>query len=119
MGSEKQLRGRRTVEFGTAAFCLLLSTNLLAVPRPHPQESLQAYLDSFMSSKRGVVIVLNPKTGEIRAAWRFQAGIHDAHPPGSRAKIVDSGAALQKGLVSPSEDSFCRGVPALLARPAR
>src|SRR2546428_4142371 len=29
-----------------------LSTNLCGAPRPHPQESLQAYLDSFMSSER-------------------------------------------------------------------
>ena len=114
MGSAKQLRGRRTVESGTAAFCLLLSTNLCGALRPHPQESLQAYLDSFMSSERGVVIVLNPKTGEIRAAWRLQAGIHDAYPPGSTAKIVESAAALEEGLLSPSEDIFCRGVPALL-----
>lgn len=60
------------------------------------QQSLQAYLDSLTVGRHGSAIVINPATGEIRAAWNLRRATEDAYRPGSTAKIVAAAAPYSK-----------------------
>jgi len=72
-----------------------------------------------MAGRAGDVIVSDPRTGEVTAAWNLDSGLRDAYPPGSTAKIVESAAALEEGVVSPQEQIFCHRVPPILGEKYR
>ena len=72
-----------------------------------------------MAGRSGCVLVSDPRTGEITAAWNLERGLHDAYPPGSTAKIVESAAALESGVISPEEQVVCLRVPPILGEPFR
>jgi cell division protein FtsI/penicillin-binding protein 2 len=78
------------------------------------QQSLQSYLNSLTARQHGSVIVINPSTGEICAVWNLRRATMDAYPPGSTGKIVEASAALEQGLLTPSDRIVCRRVPPLL-----
>jgi peptidoglycan glycosyltransferase len=67
-----------------------------------------------MAGRGGDVIVSDPRTGEVLAAWALEAGLRDAYPPGSTAKIVESAAALEEGMVSAQHQIPCQRVPPIL-----
>lgn len=91
---------------------------LLLVSPPAPdvkaRESFQTFLNNLMRGRRGAVIASNPMTGELLAVWNPRAAFDQAFPPGSTAKLVESAAALEDGLISPAERISCRRVPELL-----
>ena len=67
-----------------------------------------------MAGRIGDVIISDPSTGEILAAWNLESGRRDSYPPGSTAKIVESVAALEEGVVTGQDAVVCRGVPPVL-----
>ncbi len=75
---------------------------------------LQSRLNALMAGRLGDVIVSDPRTGEIAAAWNLESGLRDAYPPGSTVKIVESAAALEEGLITPQDRIYCRRVPPIL-----
>jgi cell division protein FtsI/penicillin-binding protein 2 len=77
-------------------------------------EDLQPYLTTVMRGHRGAAIVANPATGQILAVWNSSEAFDKAFPPGSTAKLVASTAALEEGVISPTEKNFCRRTPELL-----
>src|SRR5208283_4100020 len=77
-------------------------------------ESLQSFTNHLLQGKAGAVIVSDPRTGRILAVWNSQSAFEEAYPPGSTAKLVVSAAALEEGIISPSEQIQCRRVPRLL-----
>jgi cell division protein FtsI/penicillin-binding protein 2 len=78
------------------------------------QQNLQSYLNSLTAQEHGSAIVINPLTGEICAAWNLRRATMDAYPPGSTSKIVEAAAALEQGLLTPSDHIVCRRIPPLL-----
>ena len=77
---------------------------------------LQSRLNALMSGRAGDVIISDTQTGEITAAWNLESGLRDAYPPGWTAKIVESAAALEEGLVSAQDQIFCQRVPPILGQ---
>jgi len=67
-----------------------------------------------MRGRRGAVVISNPGTGQVLALWHPRTAFEEAFPPGSAAKLVASAAALEEGVVSPSDRIFCRRIPELL-----
>ena len=67
-----------------------------------------------MRGHQGAVIVSNPMTGEILAAWNLTEAFEKAYPPGSTAKLVTGAAALEESAISPDERDSCHRVPELL-----
>jgi cell division protein FtsI/penicillin-binding protein 2 len=92
---------------------ILLAT-LLGASELRGAESLQPFLDHLLDGKQGAVIVSNPNTGEILSIWNPKTAFQEAYPPGSTAKLVVSAAALEEGVVAPTERIMCRRVPRLL-----
>jgi len=88
--------------------------SLFAVRRLEGQEAVQRYVDYLMQGRSGAVLVSNPASGRIRAVWNADVAGGRAFPPGSTAKLVESAAALEEGMLSPSERIRCRRVPELL-----
>ncbi|HXH49844.1 MAG TPA: penicillin-binding transpeptidase domain-containing protein [Terriglobia bacterium] len=78
------------------------------------QHNFQSYLNSLTARQDGSVIVINPSTGAIRAAWNLRRATMDAYPPGSTGKIVEAAGALEQGLLTPSDRIVCRRIPPLL-----
>lgn len=83
-------------------------------PTLQAQEDLQTYLRSLLRGRRGAVVVSNPGTGQVLAVWHARTAFEEAFPPGSAAKLVASAAALEEGVLSPSDQIFCRRIPELL-----
>lgn len=77
-------------------------------------QSLQTSIDHLLQGKSGAVIVSDPRSGRILAVWNPQSAFKEAFTPGSTAKLVASAAALEEGVISPSEKIMCRRVPRLL-----
>jgi cell division protein FtsI/penicillin-binding protein 2 len=92
---------------------ILLAAHLVA-PQLRAAENLQLFLNQIMQGKPGAVIVSNPKTGRILAIWNTHTALHEAFPPGSTAKVVASAAALEEGVIGPTERIQCRRVPRVL-----
>ena len=89
-------------------------------PGPSPASArLQSRLNALMTGRAGDVIISDPRTGEITAAWNLESGLRDAYPPGSTAKIVESAAALEEGAVSPQDQVWCRRVPPIVGEEYR
>ncbi len=72
-----------------------------------------------MRGRQGAALVCNPMTGELLAAWNSPVAFGRAFPPGSTAKLVETTAALEEGVISPDDRIFCQGVPELLGEPFR
>ncbi len=77
-------------------------------------ESLQTFVSRLLEEKAGAAIVSDPRTGRILAIWNPQSALKETYPPGSTAKLVVSAAALEEGIILPSEKIMCRRVPRLL-----
>ena len=94
---------------------------LLAIPASAPNlraaENLQPLVGRLFQGKAGTVIVSDPRTGQILALWNPQSAFKEAYTPGSTAKLVVSAAALEEGIISPTERIMCRRVPRLLGEP--
>ncbi len=107
---QTQRRSRQGVIFGILFLSLLPSWDLQA------QENLQPFVNVLMRGRRGAVILANPMTGEVLGVWNPKLAFDRAFPPGSTAKL-ESAAALEEGLISPSDRIFCKRVPELLGEP--
>jgi cell division protein FtsI/penicillin-binding protein 2 len=82
-------------------------------------QSLQTTIDHLLQGKPGAVIVSDPRSGRVLAVWNPQTAFKEAFTPGSTAKLVVSAAALEEGIISPSEKIMCRRVPRLLGESYR
>jgi len=80
-------------------------------------QTLQSFVSRLMHEKAGAVIVSEPRTGRILAIWNAPSAFKEAYTPGSTAKLVASAAALEEGVISPSEKIQCHRVPRLLGEP--
>lgn len=94
--------------------CPALRTRAVGAVRKTP---LQRSLATLMQGRRGAAIISDPRTGELLSVWNPQVAFEAAFPPGSTAKLVESAAALEEGLISSDERIFCRRVPELLGEP--
>ncbi len=112
--------------------------NLDADLQEAAEEALKTALDSNLTAKAGIAIVLDAKTGGVLAMaqqpgfdanrlvagisqkdfddyistglWRFSnLAVTGLYPPGSVFKIVTAVAALAEGKVSPNETFYCPG----------
>ena len=99
------------------AIHLLLFLILVPPCNSLAEESLQTFLDARMRHRQGAVLISNPSTGEILAAWNSSLAFDRALPPGSTAKLVSAAAALEEGVISPEDRVLCRRVPRLLGEP--
>lgn len=97
--------------------CLIFT--LGQTTRLRAQQKFQAYLNSLTLGRHGSAVVINPATGEVRAAWNLRHAAVDAYPPGSTAKIVEAVAALEEGLITPYDRINCQRIPPLLGRAYR
>ena len=104
--------------FCTVALAVLLVV-LASAPRLRSAESLQALVARLCQGKPGAVIVSDPRTGQILALWNPQSAFKEAYTPGSTAKLVASAAALEEGIISPTDRIMCRRVPRLLGESFR
>lgn len=77
-------------------------------------ESPQSFLNRLMQGKAGVVVLSDPRTGQILAIWNQQSAFEQVYNLGSTAKLVVSAAVIEEGVISPSERILCRRVPRLL-----
>jgi cell division protein FtsI/penicillin-binding protein 2 len=84
------------------------SSNLYAA------ESFQAFVSRLMQGKSGAVIVSDPRNGQILALTNPQTAFHEAYTPGSVVKTMVSAAALEEGVITPTDRIVCRRVPRLL-----
>ncbi len=98
-----------------------ISVNLAVVlaifagaPHRCAAQSLQSFVSHLMSAKAGAVIVSDPRTGRILALVNQQGAFEQAYTPGSTAKLVVSAAALEEGVISPSDRIMCRRIPCLV-----
>jgi len=112
---DKQVRPRVRPSFRATAGVLLLF--FVLAPQAQAASSLQTFLNGLMRQQRGNVLVADPRTGYLLAAWNSRQAFEGAYPPGSTAKLFTAAAALEDGLISPSEEIFCRRVPELLGEP--
>jgi cell division protein FtsI/penicillin-binding protein 2 len=78
-----------------AIYLLLLLILLLPCNSP-AEENLQTFLNTRMRPRQGAVLISNPTTGEILAAWNSRLAFDRAVPPGSTAKLVSAAAALEE-----------------------
>ncbi|MFC1823348.1 penicillin-binding protein 2 [Thermodesulfobacteriota bacterium] len=142
---EKYLKGSRggeQVEVDAAGRKLKLISR--KAPRPglnlalSIDRNLQSIAEKGLENKKGAVVAINPKNGEIlamasrpgfdpnlfvgridRAEWRKMTtnrdfplqdrSISGQYPPGSVFKIVVSLAGLEEGVIDPDEEIFCNG----------
>jgi cell division protein FtsI/penicillin-binding protein 2 len=88
-------------------------------PRPLAAENLQHFLNDLMQKRRGAVLVSNPRTGCLLAVWNSRKAFESAYPPGSTAKLFTGAAAMEEGLISPSQEIFCRRIPEVLGESFR
>ncbi len=95
------------------AFCSLPGARAQSQGRGR-ERSLQSFVVALMRGQRGAVLVTNPMTGEVLAVSNPQISFQLSFPPGSTAKIVESAAALEEGLISPEDRIFCRRIPEML-----
>ena len=84
-----------------------------------PSGKLQHFLNDLMQNRRGAVLVSDPRRGHLLAVWNSRQAFEEAYPPGSTAKLFTSAAAMEEGLVSPSEEIFCRRIPEALGESFR
>jgi cell division protein FtsI/penicillin-binding protein 2 len=87
---------------------------LVGTQNLHAADHFQSFVSHLMQGKAGAVIISDPRTGRILAISNPQIAFHEAYTPGSTAKLVVSAAALEEGIISPSEKIMCRRVPRLL-----
>jgi cell division protein FtsI/penicillin-binding protein 2 len=96
-----------------ASLALLLAV-LVSGPDLGAAESFQTFVSHLLSGRAGAVIVSDPRTGQILALANQPCAFQQAYTPGSTAKLVVSAAALEEGIISPSDRIMCRRVPRLL-----
>ena len=106
------------------AFELSLCFALLLAACACPQnlnsaEDLQSFVSRMIRGKAGAVIVSDPRTGQVLAVSSPQIAFHEAYTPGSTVKLVVGAAALEEGVISPSDKIMCRRVPRVLGEPFR
>jgi cell division protein FtsI/penicillin-binding protein 2 len=100
------------LNYAIAGLCLVIAP--AQASQFGARTSLRSYLEALVVNQRGAAIVIDPATGEIRAAWNLRAAVEDAYPPGSTAKIVEATAALEEDLFAPGDRIVCQGVPPIL-----
>lgn len=95
----------------TVIFLLMI---LVGKPNLRAADDLQTFVSRLVPGKAGAVIVSDPRNGRILAITNPQTAMHEAYAPGSTAKLVTSAAALEEGIITPSETMMCRRTPRLL-----
>lgn len=104
-----------SIRFRQAITGLVLILIILAgVPNLPAAESLQVFVNRLLLGKAGAIIVSDPRTGQILAVANPQSAFRETYTPGSTAKLVVGTAALEDGVISPSQSIYCRRVPRLL-----
>lgn len=111
-------------------------------------KNLQAFAEEVLSGKKGAIVAMDPRDGEILAlasspgydpnlfiggidkvSWERIASSKDfplqnralsgQYPPGSVFKIIVALAGLQEGVIDPQEEFFCNGAYTLGRRKYR
>jgi cell division protein FtsI/penicillin-binding protein 2 len=108
---------RNSAVFQPYKFCgtlVVLLAALVGATNLRAAGNLQTFVSHLLPERAGAVIVSDPRTGRILAVCNPQSAFKEAYPPGSTAKLVVSAAALEEGVISPSERILCRRIPRLL-----
>ncbi len=77
-------------------------------PADGPDKILQRAATEALGDREGVVIVIDPQTGRLRAVVNPRLAFEQNFPPGSAIKPFTAFAALRSGLVEPGMRHVCR-----------
>lgn len=113
--------GQIVAEIRRKVFCGIVFLLLACAPptRLYAADSFQSYVSHLMQGRGGAVIVSDPRTGRILALTNPQVAFHEAYTPGSTVKMLVSAAALEEGIIAPTDRIACRRVPRLLGEAYR
>lgn len=81
-----------------------------AVKRSEPalDQHLQSVATSALGDREGAIVVLDPRTGRLRAVVNPKLAFQQAFPPGSTIKPFTTLAALRNNIIEPDTRIRCR-----------
>src|SRR5688572_226770 len=69
---------------------------------------LQTLAESALGNREGAIIIIDPQTGQIRAAVNRDLALSRAFPPGSTIKPFTTLTALRAGIIDENSRTHCR-----------
>lgn len=92
------------IVFLTLSACSSTEEKILKQDRLLGQAAREA-----LGEQKGAVIIMDPRSGRIRALVNRLWAVEQAFPPGSTFKIVTALAALKSGRIDPQKTVTCKG----------
>ena len=78
-------------------------------PASDVRPSLEKILESAIGDSEGTVLIMDPRSGIVRAVWNSRLAFEQTFPPGSAIKPFTLLAALRSGIVGADSRYECRG----------
>ena len=99
---------RIAIASGIALCASLVLLRVQPQKLPEAKPRLQAAAESALGQREGAIVVLDAKTGEVRAIVNPEVAFGNALPPGSTIKPFIASAALQTGVITHDTRIRCR-----------